>query len=331
MRHTMRALLLLFGGLATVQACSGSKQENGTGISCVADGVCQPQCAADPDCAGAAMGGSSGSGTVGSGGAGSAPPSSCSGAVRYENNGDDTVTDCQTKLVWEWDVQREGTAVERDWGVYPRQQALDYCAGLTLAGKSDWYLATAQELTTIWTGPGGGGGTESSQICKWNPVFDLPSWQSGFPMCGSYWTSTAGSSQYPAVIFDFHNTGGGASAAYDSGVALKRCVRGGSGPGTGSPTGTGGSGGTNLCSSPYRCNPAQKTYNFGSGVTDKFAYLLEKCDPATGTFSTAQDCSALTGDGRGCRCDAVTTGTAPKYAECVGLDGKVCNGINYTW
>jgi hypothetical protein len=64
MRHTMRALLLLFGGLATVQACSGSKQENGTGISCVADGVCQPQCAADPDCAG---GGAGGAGNLSSG------------------------------------------------------------------------------------------------------------------------------------------------------------------------------------------------------------------------------------------------------------------------
>jgi hypothetical protein len=288
----MRALLLFFGGLATVLACGSSNQQDGTG--------------------------------------GGAPPSSCSGAVRYENNGDGTVTDCQTKLVWEWDVQREGTAAEQNWRMYTCQQAQNYCAGLTLAGKSGWYLATVEELTTIWTGPGGGGGTESSTTCAWNPVFDLPSWQGGMSKCG-YCTSTAASSPGNAVYFGFNSAGAAAFAGSDQGYDLKRCVHGGSGPGTGSPTGTGGSGGTNLCSSPYRCNPAQKTYNFGSGVTDKFAYLLEKCDPATGTFSTAQDCSALTGDGRGCRCDAVTTGTAPKYAECVGLDGEVCNGINYTW
>jgi len=57
MKHRMRPWILSVEGLAMVMACSSSNHQDNPGISCAADGVCQPQCAADPDCAGSSTGG----------------------------------------------------------------------------------------------------------------------------------------------------------------------------------------------------------------------------------------------------------------------------------
>lgn len=57
----------------------------------------------------------------------------------FKHNGDDTVTDWDTGLTW----QRQGDNTYRNW-----QAALDYCAGLTLAGGG-WRLPASKELASI--------------------------------------------------------------------------------------------------------------------------------------------------------------------------------------
>ena len=62
-------------------------------------------------------------------------------APRFTDNGDDTVTDNNTKLIWSKDANLCG---EKDW-----QEACSNCAGLTLAGHSDWRLPSISELKSL--------------------------------------------------------------------------------------------------------------------------------------------------------------------------------------
>jgi hypothetical protein len=58
----------------------------------------------------------------------------------FINNGDGTVTDTSTGLMWQQDIAP---------GTYTWQQALAYCDNLTLGGYSDWRLPTWKELLSI--------------------------------------------------------------------------------------------------------------------------------------------------------------------------------------
>jgi len=58
----------------------------------------------------------------------------------YTDNGDGTVTDNVTGLMW----QQEDDAVTRDW-----EDALAYCEGLDLADRTDWRLPDIKELKSI--------------------------------------------------------------------------------------------------------------------------------------------------------------------------------------
>jgi hypothetical protein len=87
----------------------------------------------------------------------------------FKDNGDGTVTDLKTGLVWEQsDAQNN---VLRTW-----QQAVDYCAELNLGGKTDWRLPSRTELLSI---------VDYSRI---NPAIDTIY----FPNCRSYfyWSGT---------------------------------------------------------------------------------------------------------------------------------------------
>ena len=57
----------------------------------------------------------------------------------YIDNGNGTVTDIETGLMW----QQEGT-MDLDWS-----KARSYCSGLSLAGYTDWQLPTLAELATL--------------------------------------------------------------------------------------------------------------------------------------------------------------------------------------
>jgi len=59
---------------------------------------------------------------------------------RFVDNGDGTVTDTATRLMWEQNKGPSG----RTW-----QDADNYCAALTLAGHDDWRLPTIWELFSV--------------------------------------------------------------------------------------------------------------------------------------------------------------------------------------
>jgi hypothetical protein len=58
----------------------------------------------------------------------------------YTNNGDGTVSDNVTGLVWQQVVPP---------GTYTQPMAVSYCAGLSLGGRMDWRLPSAIELVSI--------------------------------------------------------------------------------------------------------------------------------------------------------------------------------------
>lgn len=58
----------------------------------------------------------------------------------FVDNGDGTITDTKTKLIWQKD----------DAGPMRWDRAEAQCRELTLAGKSDWRLPTRQELTGMY-------------------------------------------------------------------------------------------------------------------------------------------------------------------------------------
>jgi hypothetical protein len=60
-------------------------------------------------------------------------------AAELTNNGDGTVIDAATGLVWQ-----QGEGGSKTW-----QAALSYCEELTLAGQSDWRLPNFKELQSI--------------------------------------------------------------------------------------------------------------------------------------------------------------------------------------
>jgi hypothetical protein len=74
---------------------------------------------------------------------GGIPDSSASDGIKpmsYTDNGDGTITDNVTKLIW----QKMATSY------YPTHaDAIDYCKNLQLAGFSDWQLPDVRSLVTI--------------------------------------------------------------------------------------------------------------------------------------------------------------------------------------
>src|SRR6185503_10559694 len=62
------------------------------------------------------------------------------GINNFVNNGDGTVSDLATGLMW----QQVDDGTDRDW-----KTALEYAEGLTLAGYTDWRLPDAKELQSI--------------------------------------------------------------------------------------------------------------------------------------------------------------------------------------
>jgi len=64
----------------------------------------------------------------------------CGSAGRFTDNGDGTVTDHCTGLMW----QKETAPGEYTW-----QEALEYCENLSLAGHRNWRLPNVRELESI--------------------------------------------------------------------------------------------------------------------------------------------------------------------------------------
>lgn len=126
----------------------------------------------------------------------------------FHDNGDGTITDLNTGLIWQQDDQT------LTW-----QQSLSYCEELPLANNDDWRLPNIRELQTLVDD------TRTGEYAL-APVFSRG---------GTYYASTTSArSLFLAWAIDFFFPGGEtlfASKNEDS-VALVRCVRGGLPPGT---------------------------------------------------------------------------------------------------
>lgn len=96
--------------------------------------------------------------------------------LSYRDNGDGTVTDLNTGLMWQQGDEQNGSGPS--YGRYTWEQALDYCAGLDLAGRTDWRLPTRGELVSL----------VDYSIPRPGPTID----NNYFPGCGSsvYWSSS---------------------------------------------------------------------------------------------------------------------------------------------
>jgi hypothetical protein len=74
----------------------------------------------------------------------------CSSEGRFTDNGDGTVTDHCTGLMWQRDtadVNEDGQSTDRDFVTWCG--ALAYCEGLSFAGHDDWRLPNVRELQSI--------------------------------------------------------------------------------------------------------------------------------------------------------------------------------------
>jgi hypothetical protein len=104
----------------------------------------------------------------------------CPTANRFVDNGDGTVTDACTNLMW----QKETTP---DTYTYTWQQVLQYCDSLELAGHADWRLPNVRELQSI------------VDYGRYDPAID--------PVFGAvsgwYWSSST-SVNYPNVAWSVH-------------------------------------------------------------------------------------------------------------------------------
>jgi len=127
------------------------------------------------------------------------------GAVAHAaltDNGNGTVTDSRTGLIWE-----QGEPGAMTWGA-----ALSYCEGRNLGGSTSWRLPNIKELESL------------TDDTRWNPSIDTSKFPNAY--ASYYWSSTSfagnpGSAWY--VDFDL----GYVNAANKNSAFYVRCVRGG--------------------------------------------------------------------------------------------------------
>lgn len=123
------------------------------------------------------------------------------GAV-LTDNGNGTVTDSSTGLVWQ-----QGEPGTKTW-----DNALTYCEGLSLGGADDWRLPNVKELESL------------TDDARYNPALDT----TYFPNANSsnYWSSTTyASNTLNAWYVNFAN--GYVYYNDKSNSSYVRCVRGG--------------------------------------------------------------------------------------------------------
>lgn len=103
----------------------------------------------------------------------------------YIPNGDGTVTDTRTRLVWQQDDDAEGA------GAMSWKSALAYCENLSLAGKDDWRLPNRIEIDSI------------VDNTRSNPAID-PAFSA---LSMKYWTSTTYAPSPSSAWFSAFNYG----------------------------------------------------------------------------------------------------------------------------
>jgi hypothetical protein len=125
--------------------------------------------------------------------------------LNYTDNGDGTITENNTLLMW----QKDDDNTTRTW-----EQALGYCEGLTLAGYTDWRLPNIKELHYL---------VDST---TYNPAIDTAVFPSS--KAAPYWSSTTiASASTFAWFVDFYNGYAGDPYLDKTGNYYVRCVRSG--------------------------------------------------------------------------------------------------------
>jgi hypothetical protein len=120
----------------------------------------------------------------------------------FRNNGDGTVTDIRTKMMWQG--QDDGTL--RTW-----DDSINYCLNLSLAGFSDWQLPAKREIMSIM------------DYGTYDPALDTIY----FSLPGStYWTATTPQGS-TALAWKNFSYSGGLSLFNTASTSLARCVRAG--------------------------------------------------------------------------------------------------------
>ena len=93
--------------------------------------------------------------------------------AEMQPNGDGTVSDSTTKLMWQDDYSDNGGSIkEATW-----QEAIAYCEESKLAGYEDWRLPNIKELKSI------------VDDTKYNPAIDTSAF-SNTTTSDDYWSST---------------------------------------------------------------------------------------------------------------------------------------------
>jgi hypothetical protein len=127
-------------------------------------------------------------------------------ATHYTINGDGTVTDNVTGLMW----QQEDDDIARTWG-----SAIAYCENLVVPPStySDWRLPTNKELRSI------------IDKSLWNPAIDT----TAFPNTNAsyYWSSTTYKDDTAEAWYVTFSYGGVFSHGKSGNKNYVRCVRGG--------------------------------------------------------------------------------------------------------
>lgn len=111
------------------------------------------------------------------------------GQNSFVDNGDGTVTDRATGLMWMRDDSGALGVGEAGDGRLNWEQALDWAENLTYAGHGDWRLPNAKELQSIVDYTRSPDTTDSAAI---DPVFNCTriTGEDGRPDYGFYWTGT---------------------------------------------------------------------------------------------------------------------------------------------
>ncbi len=121
----------------------------------------------------------------------------------FTDNGDCTVTDNNTGLMWQ-----QGEVGYNDW-----EGAISYCEGISLAGYTDWRLPNIKELESI------------NDDTLENPAIDTNFFPDAY--VSYYWSSTTYANDSSRAQWVYFATGGVDWGFFKSSNYYVRCVRGG--------------------------------------------------------------------------------------------------------